>query len=383
MIQQEQQGCAEIVAQLNQQLQEDSVSRRFTIYPARACPKGSSGQSPVDLVVVTDTSSSMQDEVAALSDAAEAAIKAARQNCPSDLRVAWFGIERTAAGKFTQTYRHYLHGLGVADEQIKNKPSPDGTVDDEDGAAAIVDLASHFDWRPGAARLIFYLGDEKLEGEYPQNWAGQDAVVTAVTVARKQQVKVYTYAGTDIDDDSKTKYKLVARKTKGQIFQAPAENIGGFEAVLEKIICTGTPQECASAQAPELRPCFELRWGNGPKDQIETEDVENIFVVASNPYTNVVLKDLVVTLLLRPKNQASVAALPDGTPAVEVTPAGPICFGDLSPCQAGDSGEIAREVVLVSRGTKAGAYTLALKACYSAEFILQSDDEFSMELVKS
>ncbi|MDH3603972.1 MAG: hypothetical protein OEU26_30565 [Candidatus Tectomicrobia bacterium] len=49
----------------------------------------------VDLVIVIDTSASMEDEAVGLSQAAEAAIEAARASCPSDLHVEWFGCEGT------------------------------------------------------------------------------------------------------------------------------------------------------------------------------------------------------------------------------------------------------------------------------------------------
>ena len=48
----------------------------------------------VDLVVV-DTSPSMRDEAQALSNAAASAIASAKSSFPSDLRIAWLGIEGT------------------------------------------------------------------------------------------------------------------------------------------------------------------------------------------------------------------------------------------------------------------------------------------------
>ena len=75
-------------------------------------------------------------------------------------------------------------------------------------------------------------------------------------------------------------------------------------------------------------------------------------------------------------------ALPDGTPSVSVTPSEFVCFGDLPPCKDKPE-EVAREVVLVSRGAKAGNYTLSLDYCFTVEFALRESDQFKLDLVAS
>lgn len=73
----------------------------------------------VDLVVVIDTSGSMQDEANDLSSKASEAISNARNNCPSDLQVKWFGIEETWSNtKFDTRLRNYLLDLGVSNSDI-------------------------------------------------------------------------------------------------------------------------------------------------------------------------------------------------------------------------------------------------------------------------
>src|SRR5690349_18361405 len=75
--------------------------------------QGGSGMLPVDLVVLSDTSASMEDEVSKAGEVVAKAIESARSTCTSDLRVQWLGIE----GHWSQihvehTVRDYLHGLG-------------------------------------------------------------------------------------------------------------------------------------------------------------------------------------------------------------------------------------------------------------------------------
>ena len=142
----------------------------------------------VDLVVVIDTSDSMRDEAVALSNAVETAIEAARIKCPSNLVVSWLGIEGTWPGtRFTQSYRHYLHGLGIPDEHILGPRR--GTLPyqgaQEEGAAAIVDISHHYNWRPGAARAIFFLGDEPLKGGIPQTDADIRAANRSIKTAKE------------------------------------------------------------------------------------------------------------------------------------------------------------------------------------------------------
>src|SRR5688572_33432765 len=113
----------------------------------------------VDLVIAIDTSVSMKDEAVGLSEAAEAAIEAAKASCPSDLQVTWLGVEGTWDNThFSRTIRNYLtQECGVAEVDIRGRKRGmvKGGGAQEDGARAIEDLASHFNWRPGAKRAVF------------------------------------------------------------------------------------------------------------------------------------------------------------------------------------------------------------------------------------
>ncbi len=154
----------------------------------------------VDLVIVIDTSVSMKDQAEGLSNAAEAAIKKAISTCPSDLRVEWFGLEGTWKNtSFKQTLREYLiNNCGVAETEIRGRKRGEvpGGGAQEDGARAIEDISTHFNWRDGASRAIFYLSDEALEGGDDTEQEDIEAANRAIEKAKSAGALVHTYFGT-------------------------------------------------------------------------------------------------------------------------------------------------------------------------------------------
>ncbi len=200
---------------------------------------------PVDLVIAIDTSMSMRDEAIGLSEAAEAAIKAAESSCPLDLQVTWLGVEGTWRNtRFDRTIRHYLTQVcQVAEADIRGRKR--GTIKgggaQEDGARSIEDLASHFNWRPGASRAVFYLSDEGLEGGGDHVTQGDiDAANRAIEVALAAKVTVHTYFGITLSRDKdrlRQEFARVAHETGGQAFTHD-DLVDGFAQMLENIIRT-------------------------------------------------------------------------------------------------------------------------------------------------
>ncbi|WAS91518.1 VWA domain-containing protein [Nannocystis punicea] len=200
----------------------------------------------VDLVVVIDSSVSMKDEAEALSQAVSAAIESARKNCPSDLRVTYLGIEGTFKNtKFDTTVKNYLVGTARADESAlhgRKKGTVAGGGAQEDGARAIEDVTLHFDWRADARRAIFFLGDEAFEGgELDVDQEDIDAANRSIAAAKQGGVRVHTYLGTSSAKEKQRKpleseYARVASETGGQAF-THKDALGGFQALLEKVIC--------------------------------------------------------------------------------------------------------------------------------------------------
>jgi hypothetical protein len=375
--------CEAYALGINRNLKARCEAKNFVIESGRPCAGGGGAATPVDLVVVIDTSGSMLDEASDLSQKADDAISAAAASCPCNLRVKWFGIEGIWSGtKFNQSYREYLHGLSVPDTAIV------GTLGDtEDGAAAIIDISEHFDWRPNALRAVFYLGDEALEGGNPQNADDVTAANNAIAAANSKAVKVFTYAGTGVMAATQSEYARVAADTGGTSFVHPSSNFGGFKSILEQIICQSSQGGCGPVKIPAIRPCFVLTWGDGPRDQIETDDYEIICITACNPYSNVTLKGLeIVISVITDKNGNNVPDLPDGTPSVFIKPSNFICFGDIGPCDPKKPDEfscVSREVVLISRGAKRGKYVFHIGYCFTVEMPLKGADKFKFELVRS
>lgn len=199
---------------------------------------------PVDLVIVIDTSPSIKDEAQALSNAAKSAIAKAKSSCPSDLRVVWFGIEGIwKQTKFDQTIRTYLtQRCKVSESQLRGRKRGElaAAGAQEDAARAIEDISDYFDWREGAARAIFYLGDEALEGGGDKTEEKDIAAANlAIQKAETAKVTVHTYFGTSNSkhqESIKKEYARVANETGGQYFTSK-DAIGGFSEVLEKVIC--------------------------------------------------------------------------------------------------------------------------------------------------
>ncbi len=144
------------------------------------------------------------------------------------------------------------------------------------------------------------------------------------------------------------------------------------------------PDGCKTPKLPSLGPCFELRWGDGKKDRIETEDIECLCIKACNPHRGVTLKDVRITLsvILGPDNRLP-EDLPDGTPSVDLKPASFISFGDLGPCRGEEKACSSRELALITRGAREGKYRLFVGVCYEVSFEQFSIGQFQFELVKS
>lgn len=216
------------------------------------------GAIALDLVVVIDTSGSMADESLDLSKDIDIAIQKALENCPSKLRVTFLGIEGTWDDtKFDQSASDYLKALGVPESRLqarkpfKEADGRDHAGNKEDLCRAVIDLSKYFDWRDGARRAVFVLGDEGMEGG--------GGVLTntakikndeAIAVAQQEKVKVYTYQGTP--DDSATnldrfpsvadrdrvtkEYVRLAEQTGGRSY-IYTTGIANFSLVLQEILC--------------------------------------------------------------------------------------------------------------------------------------------------
>jgi len=400
--------CDRLELNTSAELQKAAFSKFFALKSNEECPSSSNPAKPVDLVILIDTSGSMNKEAKDLSDAADEAIKAAAKSCPSDLKVKWLGIGGTWAGtNFDTSYKNYLTNAGVNINDLLGKNG--GT---EDGAKAIIDTVKYFPWRPDADKAIFFLGDEAVDMGNPDDAVDKKMCKTAIETARTHNVKIFTYYGTeegvypDRDPDTIKCYQALASSTGGEFFQAPLTNLGGFQKVLQTIICTAG-RGCAQADMPELKPCFVLTWGDGPLDHIETSDTEIFSILAWNPYSNVVIKNLQVMVASLIDPDGNRVVLPhQGDSPVWVKPSYMIGFGDLQPCdkknpspclktvlkeqkkpqqfhQRSQSSCVSREFVLHSERAKYGNYQLVLEFCFTVEYVQHGKNSFTLELLRS
>ena len=78
-----------------------------------------------------------------------------------------------------------------------------------------------------------------------------------------------------------------------------------------------------------------------------------------------------------------VATLPDGTPSVDITQLGPICFGDILPCDENGATCVSRQALLQTCGAIPGDYLIAIFYCYEASFHGLAAQGFKIEFCAS
>ncbi|MEG3898960.1 MULTISPECIES: hypothetical protein [unclassified Microcoleus] len=245
----------------------------------------------VDLVIVIDTSVSMKDEAEGLSNAAEAAIKNASSSCPSDLRVEWFGLEGTWKNtNFQQTLRAYLiNSCGVAETEIRGRKRGEipGGGAQEDGARAIEDISTHFNWRDGASRAIFYLSDEALEGGDDTEQEDIEAANRAIEKAKSAGAIVHTYFGTSKSkgrDKTAAEFARVAQETGGRGF-TDKDALGGFGEILTQIICVSS--EAKVEETGQLIPVVPLYFAAVVGGALVSQSTQMTTVQPTNPTASV------------------------------------------------------------------------------------------------
>ena len=265
----------------------------------------SSNTPNVDLIILIDTSPSIKKEAQALNKAAQAAINTAKSSCPSNLKVTWLGIEGIWKGtQFKRTVRAYLTEeckVSETDFRSRKRGELKSAGAQEDGARAVADLVDYFNWRQDAARAIFYLGDEALDGGGSKTERTDiDSANVAIQKAQAKGVKVYTYFGTSKSKHRQgiaSEYARLATDTGGEAF-TDKDTLKGFSAVLTKVICSsritntdtvklksGTVyiQDYISGKASKLYT-LDLQTGRGDLVGSITTDVYDLAFVGSQLY---------------------------------------------------------------------------------------------------
>jgi len=226
----------------------------------------------VDLVVVIDTDTSMRAEARGLSDIAETAIADIQNATPCDLRVTWLGIGGTwARSRFDHTVRDYLiRECRVPPAEIRSRRRGElaGGGTRENVARTLQDLCDRFNWRMGATRGIFYVGDQILAGGDARTDEDIEAADIAIQTAASAGVAVHTYLGTSRSDDWErlvADYGRLAAETGGRSF-VDRDVRGEYYALLRDVILAARRVE-RRAELPESLPGLALRTSLPPDSQ--------------------------------------------------------------------------------------------------------------------
>ena len=361
-----------------------------------SCSSNSTRENKVDLIVLIDTSSSMEPAASEISHAADQAIEKAKKLCNPDLRVVWLGVDYTKPGSatmpggtwsnFTQTHEEYLQAIGYMGPFVHN--NPDSGYPPEQGADAISDLSNHFDWRAKACRAIFYVSDTNLDGLF-HSADDDNATANAIIQAQSNDVKIFAHfadppQGTNNLPATQQNYHDLCNETGGRaaIGGNPSEAL--YVELLTEAICQACGG-CKSVEIPKVNPCISISWGDGENDCLETDDYEVMCLTVCNCFSNVTFKNVTIPFLeVLTVDGNPVPVLPDGTPSVQLVPIGPICFGDIGPCEENKATCVSRQFVLRTCGAKEGSYVIRLKAvCFEICYHFLSQETFHFDLVKS
>jgi hypothetical protein len=337
-----------------------------------------------------DSSGSMGSAAIAVSNAATDAVAAAAKECPSDLRVVWLVVDSTKSGAdpagylgditsllastpFTQSHQQYLVSIGSPGpfKQDEAQPPGDVTYPGEEGADSIADLCNFFDWRPNACKAILYISDTKLDG-----YSAFDAVAAANAKAAALANGIVLFAhhiglATPITPEMQN-YLDMCNPTGGSVYFGPVDT-NQYQVLLKNAICNACGSECKELVLPKIEPCISIAWGDSDCDCFETDDVETAIITICNCYSNISFANLHVAYFI--------VTMFDGTPSVSIHPVGPVCFGDIGPCQPGAVNCVSREIVIRTRGAKSGKYKILVGGiCYQVVIAQQTKECFALTL---
>jgi hypothetical protein len=167
-----------------------------------ACPVAAARQVELEVILLVDTSVSLDDELRVLCGGIEELVADVEER-GTVVNVVVLGIAETR-----DCASAHVSGL-VPEGQIQGK---------EDWGPAVADLARHYDWMPDAARLLIPLSDEgPLRGD-PVDEGDKEAIKQAIQAAQDNAVMVSPLLGSDYNSDVEPLARDLARKTGGQVF---------------------------------------------------------------------------------------------------------------------------------------------------------------------
>ena len=311
----------------------------------------------LDLVIIADYSGSMTSKVSAISDAINEAV--CRLKCPTDAEITLLGVGQSIpAHGFYQSVRDYLIGIGCQSDDLVADAGHQ-----EEGADSITDLSHCFNWRENACRAIFYASDEPLDRGATQSPQDTAATLLAIDTANSNNVTVSLHlveGSFDNNPDTYSNYENLSLQTGGIFIHGGQGDKEQYVDAFNQIICNACGC-CKKAPLSEFEPCIKVAWGDSDCDCFETDDFEEFTVTICNQYSNISFTNFEIGVLyIVDENGQAVPLLPDGSPSVEIFPLGPICFGDIGPCQGNSPNCVSRQFVIRTRGAKSGKYKLKM-----------------------
>lgn len=167
-----------------------------------AWPAMAARQVEVDVILLVDTSASMDDELRALCRGIEDVVAELDERGVTANAVV-LGITETR---------------DCADERITRLIPEGQTQDKEDWGLAVADLARHYEWTPDVTRLVIPMSDEGPLGGDPVNEDDEEAIQEAVQAAQDNEVTVSPVMGTDFNSDVEPLARDLAKQTGGRVF---------------------------------------------------------------------------------------------------------------------------------------------------------------------
>jgi len=369
---------------------------------ANSCSCSDSTSNMVDLVLLIDSSTTMESKARIVNSAATAGLQSAKKKCRANIRTVWLWVDKEesgsssshglggAAGNFTHSHQVYLENLGITGpfyhDQIDSIESPWQPY--EKGAAAISDISEYFDWRPNACRSILYISDTKLAGYDSTEIDNDIAVNQAITVANSNNVTIFAHRAdnptfippmsiTQVDDD----YLNLCSSTGGHAETGGISSINLYTSLIEKAVCN-CKKKCVDIKKPDVKPCISISWGKTKCDGLESSDCQTFCIKICNCYSNVTFCDLTISQIIVTKpNGHQVPVLPNGDPVINPIPLGPICFGNIEPCTRGKATCVSRQFMIKTNGAKPGNYQIHFNGlCFGVKFDYNQDLCYNLEI---
>ncbi|WP_437516472.1 hypothetical protein [Sorangium sp. So ce1099] len=155
-------------------LQEEDDLASSAIRTSPHPPSSAGAVRAVDLVVLIDSGDEMKELADTFSKVVGTAIGVARTRGTANPRVTYLGIDGVFPySVFMVTVRGYLTMVRKVDESsLSCRPRSQQAGQQEKEFAhgngnaghALVDILTHFEWRPGAVRNVLFLGHRPLDG---------------------------------------------------------------------------------------------------------------------------------------------------------------------------------------------------------------------------